>query len=190
MADQAYDHAKDGAGIKPGEGARRLALALLEIAGRLRHPAPAAPSRSGLWAREAVPPPTLLALAIQHAMLALTYLIYPLIAASVAGFSDVQLETLLSVSALCMGIATIVQCARSRFGSGLLIVHIPSPGAIPLAQQAFLLGGAGMVAMSTLILGVSQLFAARLIRPLQILLPPEVCGVAVTCSVSRWPMRG
>lgn len=129
---------------------------------------------------DAVPAPTLIALSLQHAMLALTYLIYPLVAASVAGFSDVETEGLLSVSALCMGLATIVQCARSRFGSGLLIVHIPSPGAIPLAQQAFLMGGPGMVAMSTLILGVSQMFAARLIRPLQILLPPEVCGVAVT----------
>lgn len=180
MADQAYDHSRDGEGIKSGKDARRLVWGFWKLPDGADARPRRRPANLVYGREEPVPTPTLLALAIQHAMLALTYLIYPLIAASVAGFSDVELETLLSVSALCMGIATIVQCARSRFGSGLLIVHIPSPGAIPLAQQAFLLGGAGMVAMSTLILGVSQLFAARLIRPLQILLPPEVCGVAVT----------
>lgn len=127
-----------------------------------------------------VPPATLLALATQHAMLAVTFLIYPLLAATEAGLSAGQVSALLSACALSIGIATILQCVRSRFGSGYLCVHIPSPAAIPLAVQAISLGGIGLMAMSTFLVGLCQLFAARLVRPLRVLLPPEVSGVAVT----------
>ncbi len=127
-----------------------------------------------------VPPATLVALATQHAMLAVTFLIYPLLAATEAGLPAAQISALLSACALSIGIATILQCLRSRFGSGYLCVHIPSPSSIPLAVQAMSLGGLGLMAMSTLLVGLCQLFAARLVRPLRVLLPPEVSGVAVT----------
>ncbi|WP_332117711.1 uracil-xanthine permease family protein [Azorhizobium caulinodans] len=127
-----------------------------------------------------VPAGALIALSGQHAMLALTFLIYPLVAASQVGLSQPETNAVLTACTLCIGIATMLQCARSRVGSGYLIVHVPSPGALPLAIQALTLGGVGLMAAMTLLVGVSQLFIARIVRPLRVLLPPEVCGVAVT----------
>nr|WP_272904377.1 solute carrier family 23 protein [Xanthobacter agilis] len=127
-----------------------------------------------------VPTPNLLALATQHAMLAVTFLVYPILAATEAGLPPEQTSALLTACTLSIGIATILQCVRSRFGSGYLAVHIPAAGAIPLALQALTLGGLGLMAATTFTVGVAQLFVARLARPLRVLLPPEVCGVAVT----------
>lgn len=127
-----------------------------------------------------VPLGPLLALSAQHAMLALTLLIYPMLAAAEAQLAPAEANAMLSACAMCIGLATILQCARSRLGSGYLAVHVPSPGALPLAIQALSLGGMGLMAATTLLVGISQLFVARLVRPLRAVLPPEVCGVAVT----------
>ncbi|WP_341989410.1 solute carrier family 23 protein [Azorhizobium sp. AG788] len=127
-----------------------------------------------------VPAGALVALSGQHAMLALTFLIYPLVAATEAHLPETQIHAMLTACAMCIGLATVLQCARSRFGSGYLAVHVPSPGALPLAIQALALGGVGLMAATTLLIGVSQVFVARLVRPLRVVLPPEVCGVAVT----------
>ncbi|WP_454914809.1 uracil-xanthine permease family protein [Xanthobacter sediminis] len=127
-----------------------------------------------------MPPSSLVPLAAQHAMLAVTFLIYPILAATEARLPADQVSAMLSACALSIGLATIVQCMRSRFGSGYLAVHIPAAGAIPLAVQAMMLGGLGLLAATTFAVGVAQIFVARLVRPLRVLLPPEVCGVAVT----------
>ncbi|MFG1412438.1 solute carrier family 23 protein [Xanthobacter sp. VTT E-85241] len=127
-----------------------------------------------------VPLSALIPLSTQHAMLALTFLIYPIVAATEAGLPEDQIEAMLSACAMCIGLTTIIQCSRTRFGSGYLGIHIPAAGAIPLAVQALTIGGLGLMAATTILVGVCQLFMARLVRPLRVLLPPEVCGVAVT----------
>ncbi len=127
-----------------------------------------------------VPRPNLLTLASQHAMLAATFLLYPILAATEVGLPAAQTTSMLTACALCIGIATVLQCLPTRFGSGYLAVHIPSPGAIPLALQALTLGGMGLWGATMFTVGVAQIFVARLARPLRVLLPPEVCGVAVT----------
>lgn len=129
---------------------------------------------------DAVPPAALIPLAAQHAMLAVTFLIYPVLAATEAKLPADQISAMVSACAMSIGVATIIQCMRTRFGSGYLAVHIPAPGAIPLAVQALALGGLGLMATTTLLVGIAQLFIARLVRPLRVLLPPEVCGVAVS----------
>ncbi len=127
-----------------------------------------------------VPTPALIPLAAQHAMLALTYLLYPLVAATEAGLSGAQTQSILTACAMCIGITTIIQCSRTRFGSGYLAVHIPSAGAIPLAVQGLTLGGPALMAANLVLTGICQILAARVVRPLRVLLPPEVCGVAVS----------
>ncbi|GGF76974.1 hypothetical protein GCM10007301_41100 [Azorhizobium oxalatiphilum] len=126
-----------------------------------------------------VPAGALVALSAQHAMLALTFLIYPLVVATESGLSQHETNSVLTACAMCIGLATMLQCVRTRFGSGYLVVHVPSPGAMPLAIQTLALGGVGLMAATTLLLGTCQLFVARIVRPLRVLLPPEVCGVAV-----------
>ncbi|WP_051357432.1 solute carrier family 23 protein [Azorhizobium doebereinerae] len=158
------------------EPLRRLVMQEPGIAPRPRR----RPSSLVYGLEDKVPAGALIALSGQHAMLALTFLIYPLVAAAEAGLSQGETNAMLTACAMCIGFATMLQCARSRFGSGYLAIHVPSPGAMPLAIQALALGGMGLMAATTLLLGVSQLFVARLVRPLRVVLPPEVCGVAVT----------
>lgn len=129
---------------------------------------------------DTVPAPALIPLAGQHAMLALTYLIYPLVALTEAHLDADATQAILTACTLCIGITTILQCIPSRFGSGYLGIHVPSPGAIPLAVQSLTIGGPGLMAANTLLMGVLQLLISRVVRPLRVLLPPEVCGVAVT----------
>ncbi len=120
-----------------------------------------APPRHGARARrrplnlvygleDKVPLGPLMALSAQHAMLALTLLIYPMVAAAEAQLAPAQANAMLSACAMCIGLATMIQCARSRFGSGYLAVHVPSAGALPLAIQALALGGVGLMAATTL----------------------------------------
>lgn len=127
-----------------------------------------------------VPSSALIPLAAQHAMLALTYLLYPLVATAEAGLDETQTQAILTACAMCIGLTTIIQCARTRFGSGYLGVHVPSPGAIPLAVQSLSLGGPALMAANLVVTGLCQLLVARVVRPLRVLLPPEVCGVAVS----------
>jgi len=126
-----------------------------------------------------VPLGDLLPLAAQHAMLAATFFIYPVLVAGEAGLSPDQASGMVSACAMCAGITTILQCLRSRIGSGYLSIHIPSAGAIPLAAQALSIGGLGLMAATTLLVGICQMFMSRIVRPMRVLLPPEVCGVAV-----------
>ncbi|MDQ0503234.1 solute carrier family 23 protein [Xanthobacter agilis] len=127
-----------------------------------------------------VPRRAWIALSAQHAFLALTFLVYPLVVAAAAGLSPVETQEMLTTSVLMMGITTMIQCARSRFGSGYLITCVPAPNAIPLASQALVAGGMALLSLSTLVVGLLQVVLARLMRPLRVLLPPEVCGVAMT----------
>ncbi|MBA4789737.1 MAG: xanthine/uracil/vitamin C permease [Rhizobiales bacterium] len=127
-----------------------------------------------------VPASALIPLAAQHAMLALTYLIYPIVALAEAGIDPHRAQSILTACTLCIGLTTILQCLRTRFGSGYLGVHVPSPGAIPLAVQSLTIGGPALMAANTVLMGVLQLLVSRVVRPLRVLLPPEVCGVAVT----------
>lgn len=113
-------------------------------------------------------------------MLALTYLLYPMVAAAEAGLDSAGAEAMLTTCTMCIGLTTIIQCARTRFGSGYLAIHIPAPSSIPLAVQSLALGGAGLMALNTLVVGILQMLVARVVRPLRVLLPPEVCGVAVS----------
>ncbi|WP_454917993.1 solute carrier family 23 protein [Xanthobacter sediminis] len=128
---------------------------------------------------DSVPRGDWIALSVQHAFLALTFVVYPLVVAAAARLSPKDTADVLSTTVLVMGLATMIQCARSRFGSGYLITCVPAPNAIPLAAQALMTGGMGLLSLATLLVGLCQVGLARLMRPLQVLLPPEVCGVAM-----------
>lgn len=129
---------------------------------------------------DAVPLGDWIPLSLQHAVLALTFLIYPLLAAEAANLPLEARQPLLTSSVIAIGLATMLQCSRSRFGSGYLLVSVPAPNAIPMASQALAMGGVGLLALCTLLLGLSQVVLARIIRPLRVLLPTEVCGITMT----------
>lgn len=127
-----------------------------------------------------VPPRTLTALAAQHAALILIFLVYPLVAAAEIGLSPIETSTFVSAAVIGLGLTTILQCWPRGPGSGYLIVQMPNPILMPAAIQAGRLGGLGLMAGMMIITGLFQVGLARVIKPLRTLLPPEVCGVAVT----------
>jgi len=126
------------------------------------------------------PPPSELAvLALQHAVLALMFMIYPVAAAQAIGLSAEQTGSLVSGCIASIAVATMLQYLRPPWGSGVLAVQIPTPVMLPAMVQAGLSGGMGLIVGMTLILGSAELLLSRVMRHLRAFFPPEVCGVVV-----------
>ena len=126
------------------------------------------------------PPLTaLFVLGLQHAGLAIMFIIYPVVAAQELGLSSFQTRSLITASLVAMGIATILQSLRPPLGSGTVAVQIPAVIILPSMIHAGSLGGLGALAGMNLVLGMTEAALARLLPRLRQLFPPEVCGVAV-----------
>lgn len=166
----------------PGRSAVSLTQRLAARLGAGLTPVPPPRRRAPglLYGREdEVPRADLFALVSQHALLSLTFLVYPLVIAAAAGLGEHDTRLLMTGSVLAMGLATMLQCARSRFGSGYLLVAIPAPASMPLAIMALQTGGIALLGAATLLAGIGQGLAARIMRQLRVILPTEVCGVAM-----------
>lgn len=140
---------------------------------------PRKPSNILYSADEKPPLSTVVVLGVQHATLALLFIVYPLVAATEAGLSFDDTQILITSCIVFMGIATLVECLP-RPGSGLLLVQIPNMAHLPLAVQSFAAGGPSLYAGMSLVAAVSQLTLSRFIGALRAVFPPEICGVAVT----------
>ncbi|HEY0837024.1 MAG TPA: solute carrier family 23 protein [Azospirillum sp.] len=131
-----------------------------------------------LYALDERPPPRPLAvLAVQHMVLALMFMLYPVIAAAEIGLSTDDTYGFVTTAVLAAGIATLLQA--SRLGSGFLAVTIPNPIVLPAFVSAARAGGLGMACGTLAVCGLMQMGLARLLPRLRSYFPPEVCGVAV-----------
>lgn len=122
---------------------------------------------------------TTLVLGLQHAGLAIMFMIYPVVAAQELGLASWEASGLLASSLLAIAVATLLQSRRPPVGSGDLAVHIPTPVMLPAMIQAGAVGGVGLIASMTFILGLLETGLARMLHRLRRLFPPEVCGVVV-----------
>ncbi|MEN9706249.1 MAG: hypothetical protein RLZZ393_2128 [Pseudomonadota bacterium] len=120
-----------------------------------------------------------LALGLQHALLALVFLVYPLAAAQQIGLSVSDTQKFLVAVVLSIGAATCLHGIRRPVGTGALAVEIPTPAFLPTAVLAGSTGGIAMLAGMSLVSGVVELFFAGALRRIRSLFPAEVCGVAV-----------
>ncbi|MDF2095063.1 uracil-xanthine permease family protein [Aquibaculum arenosum] len=140
-------------------------------------------ARRPTWLSYAVeerpPAPTLLVLGLQHAGLAIMFMIYPVVVAQELGLTSAETSGLLASSLLAIAIATLLQSRQPPMGSGELAVLIPTPVMLPAMIQAGSIGGVGLIASMTFILGLLESGLARILHRLRRLLPPEVCGVVV-----------
>ena len=130
-------------------------------------------------ANEKPPAGTVLILGVQHATLALLFIVYPLVAAAEAGLSFDDTQLFITSCIIFMGIATLLECLP-RPGAGMLLVQIPNMAHMPLAVQSLAAGGPALYAGMSLVAAISQLTLSRFMRALRAVFPPEVCGVAVT----------
>ncbi len=126
-----------------------------------------------------LPRGALLALAGQHAVMAIALSTYALAAAKLGGLSVAETQTFLTCSILGMAIATFLQAWGGRIGAGALIVHIPGPIMVPFVAVVLRDYGVGGMLMLGLATGLPAMGLSRLIPHLRALFPPTVLGVVV-----------
>ncbi|MEI8243588.1 MAG: solute carrier family 23 protein [bacterium] len=123
---------------------------------------------------------TTLFLAVQHAILALVFVIYPLMLVAEAGGTPRDAERVVTASILAIAAGTFLQCrGRNGLGSGYLAVHKNNPIFLPVSIQAVRMGGLGLACGMTLLSGLFIAIFSRFLKHWRHLFPAEVCGVAV-----------
>ncbi|MCX5827915.1 MAG: purine/pyrimidine permease [Deltaproteobacteria bacterium] len=123
---------------------------------------------------------TTLLLAVQHAILALVFIVYPLMLVSESGGTQIDAEGVVTASILAMAVGTFLQClGRKGMGSGYLAVNLTTPIYLPVSIQAAKIGGLGLTFGMTVIAGIFSIVFSRFLKHFRHLFPAEVCGVAV-----------
>ncbi|WP_029010496.1 uracil-xanthine permease family protein [Azospirillum halopraeferens] len=131
-----------------------------------------------LYALDERPPARAVAvLSVQHLVLALMFMVYPVIVATELGLSREATMGMVTTATLIVGLGTMLQA--TRFGSGFLAVIIPNPIVLPALIAAARTAGPGAAFGTLVVCGIAQMGLARLLPRLRSYFPPEVCGVAV-----------
>lgn len=134
-----------------------------------------------IYGVDEIPPlRTTLLLAVQHAGLALVFIVYPLMLLSGTPATQAHAEGVVTAAILAMAAGTFLQClGRSGIGSGYLAVHIANPVYLPVSIQAVSMGGIGLACGMTVIAGFFSAIFSRFLPRLRHLFPAEVCGVGI-----------
>lgn len=137
------------------------------------------PHELSFSADEKPPLATSLTLGFQHAIMALGLLAYTLALARGASLNVDQTRDLLAVTIITMAIGTGLQSWGGRFGSGSLMIHMPSVFMVPLATPVIAFTGPGGMVTMTVISALATLGIAPLLPRLRGLFPPIVAGLVV-----------
>jgi xanthine permease XanP len=123
---------------------------------------------------------TTLVLAMQHAVLALVFIVYPLMLVTESGGTLNDAERIVTASILAVAAGTFLQCfGKKGLGCGYLAVHITGPIYLPVTIQAARMGGLGLAFGMLLCAGMFSMLFSRFVKRFRSLFPSEVCGVAV-----------
>ena len=134
-----------------------------------------------LFGRDDSPPWKLSAfLGAQHLLVALLYLIYPVLLVQESGHSTEESRLMLVATLAVTGLTTLLQArAGRRLGSGFLAVQVANPIFLPLSLAAVQMGGLGLLASLLAVTGFAQVLFARVFHRLRTIFPAEVCGVVI-----------
>lgn len=129
-----------------------------------------------------VPPATVqLAAAFQHLFVISVGWIYVLLAVTAMGGTPAETQSLIRMSMIASGIATIVQSRRGA-GNGYLCPLTCSLTYLPPVILAGLAGGYSLVFGMVLAAGVAGMLFSRVVHRLRVLFPPEATGLMVAMS--------
>lgn len=131
------------------------------------------------WADEKPPAAALLGLGLQHALLALTFCLYAVIAGQGIGLDHRNVGTYVSGCIALIGLATLLHALRSRFTAGILLVALPSPVLMGTYLAVTLQYGLGATMGAILVSSLAILVFARFLPRLRSFFPPEVIGVVI-----------
>jgi NCS2 family nucleobase:cation symporter-2 len=119
-------------------------------------------------------------LAIQHLLIAVIYLVYPVIVVAESGGNQSEATFCVQMSILAIGFGTILQVLnRGPIVSGFLIPHVTTAAYLAPSFIAARVGGMVLVLGMTMIAGIFEGILSRFMKKLRMLFPPEVSGVVV-----------
>jgi NCS2 family nucleobase:cation symporter-2 len=129
---------------------------------------------------ERPPLPTLGLLGLQQVAVVSVSLALPLVVARAAGSPDHVSASMLSMSMLAIGVASLLQAFRlGPFGAGYLIPGFCTANYLAPSIAAAQVGGLPLVYGMTMVAGAAELLLSRLLRVLRPYFPPEVPGIVV-----------
>jgi len=118
--------------------------------------------------------------ALQHVAIMAVYLIFPVIVCRAANASPATTGAVVSLAMLVMGVATLLQVARTRWlGSGYLCPAVFSATYIDAAIAAVHLGGLPLVFGMTTFAGLAESALSGILHRLRPYFPAEVAGLVV-----------
>lgn len=126
------------------------------------------------------PPGIAVMLGLQHVLIAMMSMAYPVLVTLEAGGTRLQAASVVSMSLIAMAVATAVQTLRrGPVGSGHLAPYITSAIYLGPGLLAARVGGLGLVFGMTILAGFISLCLSQILRRFRRLFPPEVSGVVV-----------
>ena len=134
---------------------------------------------------ERPPWPEGIALSLQSAIIALGHIVfYPLVVTQAAGLDAAHTAWILFASLTINGFTTIFQTVRlGYFGSGCILVSIPSTISVPFCILALLTGGPGTLASLVIVSAVFQIAITTRLSLLRRLITPTVDGTIMMLTV-------
>jgi xanthine permease XanP len=129
-----------------------------------------------------VPPMAVqIAASFQHLFVISVGWIYVLLVVSAIGGTSAEAQSLIRMSMIASGIATIVQ-ARRGVGNGYLSPLTCSLTYLPPVILAGLAGGYSLMFGMVLVAGAAGMLFSRVVHRLRVLFPPEATGLMVAMS--------
>lgn len=119
--------------------------------------------------------------AFQHLFVISVGWIYVLLVVNAMGGTSAETQSLIRMSMIASGVATIVQSKR-LFGNGYLCPLTCSLTYLAPVVLAGVAGGYSLIFGMLLAAGVTAMLVSRVVHRLRILFPPEVTGLMVAMS--------
>jgi len=139
----------------------------------------AKPRDMRLIAPEAPPWSLALSTAVQHVLVALTFLVYSLLAGQALGLEGRELRDFLALGILVMGFGTLINGLTTPLSAGHLLVRIPAPTILAVFIVVVETSGAGPAMGGVLAAACLVLLLGRFLPRLRVLFPAEITGIVV-----------
>jgi xanthine/uracil permease len=125
------------------------------------------------------PWPTTLSTGLQHALVALMFVIYSVIAGEAIGLEAARLRDFVAIGILTMGLGTLINGLTTRISAGHLLVNIPDPLTIGLFIAVATHFGPQAAAGGIIVMALVILVLGRFLPYLRAWFPAEISGIAL-----------